>query len=295
MSTSSWYSCGFIFEGHVPDSVLKVPVELAEGVRIERLPAWVKAEEALSLESWSTKKRIEEAVAGFVVEYETDALDANVQKAEEKIFLAGFAVWLAQATGWSAAHLTHFQVKGNASSVRRTGACNALRVRQDDVYAVPEPHSLALAGRFLGAVLRLRRDGNVWIAIRFLTMALTERLWEPRFVLVWIVLEALFGPEDGREITYRLSHRVGMFLGSDAGERVELFRIAKEGYGMRSKVVHGGKLAGLTPERSEMLMNQAEDLVRRALEKVLLEVGLSETFDGKVREQYLDELVFRGG
>jgi hypothetical protein len=289
---SSWYSCGFIFDGYVPDAVLKVPVELAEGVRIERLPDWVKAEDALELESWSTKERIKRAVAGIVVEYEADAMDASVQKAEEKIFLAGFALWLAQPSGWSAAHITHFQKKGQSASVRRTGDCNAVRVRQDEAYAVPEPQALSLAGRLLAAILRLRRDGNVWIAVRFLTMALTEKLWEPRFVLVWIVLEALFGPEDGREITYRLSQRVGIFLGVDPGERVELFRIAKEGYGMRSKVVHGGKLAGLTPERSETLMAAAEDLVRRTLERLLQDGVLAEAFDGKGREQYLDELVF---
>lgn len=289
---SNWYSCGFIFEGHVPDSV-SLPVELADGVRIERLPDWVKVDEATGLESWSTREHIKEAVAGFVMEFEASALDAGAQKAAEKIFLAGVAMWLAQPTGWSPAHITHFGEKGRAGSLRQTGECSVLRVAPDQAYDVPTPEALAKAARLHAAILALRRDGAVWSALRHLTIAAPEDLWEPRYVMMWVALEALFGPEDAREITYRMSQRIGLFLGKEPQERGQLFRDARAGYGMRSKVVHGGRLAGLTGERSGELMMTVEALIRRAVVTLLEDAKLCEIFDGAGREKYLDELAFR--
>ena len=52
------------------------------------------------------------------------------------------------------------------------------------MYEVPSEDAFAVARRLLTEMLSLKRDGNIWTVIRFLTMALTDKHWEPRFVLV---------------------------------------------------------------------------------------------------------------
>ena len=115
------------------------------------------------------------------------------------------------------------------------------------------------------------------------------RIWAIRYSLFWIALEALFGPEDAREITYRLSQRVAFFLGHDRADVKGLFSLTKKGYAYRSKIVHGRwkEDAG-----SESQMAEAEDLVRRSLVRVLEDQELIKTFSGKTRESFLDDLVF---
>lgn len=49
----------------------------------------------------------------------------------------------------------------------------------------------------------------------------------------------MFGAEDGREITYRLSQRIAFFLASNQAEARQLFKEVKKAYSFRSKVAHG--------------------------------------------------------
>jgi hypothetical protein len=102
-------------------------------------------------------------------------------------------------------------------------------------------------------------------------------------------LEAVFGPEDGREITYRLSQRVGFFLGASRVEARQLFDTAKAGYGFRSKIVHGQWKEDLNATKR---MAKAEILFRLALVRILQDLALVTTFSTKKRENFLDSLVF---
>ena len=111
-----------------------------------------------------------------------------------------------------------------------------------------------------------------------------------RFALFWIALEALCGPEDAREITYRLSQRLGFFLGASQSEARELFLKAKKAYGFRSKIVHGRWKED--PENTTR-MAETEDLLRRSLVRIMENKDLTATFSGKSRERFLDDLVFR--
>jgi hypothetical protein len=80
-------------------------------------------------------------------------------------------------------------------------------------------------------------------------------------------LEALFS-NDASELTYKLSERVGWFIGRDAGERIDIFHRVKKAYGIRSKVVHGatdwGKDVVAARETSEFL----DRTLRRVFEAV---------------------------
>ena len=115
---------------------------------------------------------------------------------------------------------------------------------------------------------------------------------EIRYSLFWIALEALFGPEDAREITYRLSQRVALFLAKDSSEARALFTKARNGYGFRSKIVHGRWKGNA---KSQVLMADAERLVRESLVRLLQDDELMKVFCGKKREAFLDDLVFSAG
>ena len=113
-----------------------------------------------------------------------------------------------------------------------------------------------------------------------------------RYALFWIGLEALFGPEDAREITYRLSQRVAFFLSENRKETKQLFATAKKGYGFRSKIVHG---RWKEDKNSEQLMAETESMVRRSLVRILRDPEFTKTFSERGRERFLDDLVFNNG
>src|SRR5262249_40706002 len=63
--------------------------------------------------------------------------------------------------------------------------------------------------------------------IRTVWAGLQTNTVEIRYSLLWIALEALFGPEDGGEITHRLSQRIAFFLKTENPATREMFRTAK--------------------------------------------------------------------
>jgi hypothetical protein len=86
--------------------------------------------------------------------------------------------------------------------------------------------------------------------------------------LLWIALEALFGPRDPGEVAYRLSQNLALFLEADAARRAVTLRQAKKDYGSRSRIVHG-EGGGVEPAEFDRLMDRAQDWVRRALLRIL--------------------------
>jgi hypothetical protein len=119
---------------------------------------------------------------------------------------------------------------------------------------------------------------------------LTESMWEGRYLWQWIVLEALFGPDDPQETTHRLAQRIAIFLKEDLDSRKTYFQRAKEAYGWRSKLVHGAKLSRLTTEKSKSLTIFTEEVVRGAFHKILLSDQLADVLGGKSRDSYLEDL-----
>ena len=113
---------------------------------------------------------------------------------------------------------------------------------------------------------------------------------EIRYILFWVVLEALFGPKDGKEVTYRLCQRLAFFLAQDKVEARKLFDKAKKGYGLRSKIVHGRWKPN---QNSDKFMAEAETFARDSLIRLLQNHELASVFSGRTRESYLDDLVFK--
>jgi Apea-like HEPN len=99
-------------------------------------------------------------------------------------------------------------------------------------------------------------------------------------------LEALIGMD--AELSFRLAFRVAGLLASDDGERVRLFKLMREFYDTRSKIVHGGTLK---PAHQQHLANVEElrSLVRRLLKSfVAFAVNPPNGYSKKFFKEQLD-------
>lgn len=298
-----WYACAIAVDAWFNGRPWETPIELSNEIRLESLPDWVKDDEAIKNLSWSQRDQIKEASWVLATEYEADALGspdpdwkgsaprAIQETVNEKFFLASVALWVAKPSQLTYGPVIHFGRLGDSESHRQSSTLNRILIRDDEVDNVPTTEDFQVAGRYLNSFLSLERESTIWVAVRMLSRGLTEQMWEGRYLWHWIVLEALFGPDNPQETTHRLAQRIAVFLDEDLDKRKEYFRRVKEAYGWRSKLVHGAKIAKLTSEKSRDLTVFTEDTVRRAFSKILDTAALITTLSGKGRDQYLEEMV----
>jgi hypothetical protein len=169
---------------------------------------------------------VQAAKYAFVVEYEAEALGSpdpawkgketrSIQDRQRELaLLASLALWLSKpspACVTLVIHAPHHEGKPLIQQIER----------QDPVLHHPrETHSRISVGDIRRAsslhskLIRVRRNTAVWTALRATFSALQMYAPEIRYALFWIALEALFGPADGREITFRISQRIAFFLAS---------------------------------------------------------------------------------
>jgi hypothetical protein len=105
-----------------------------------------------------------------------------------------------------------------------------------------------------------------------------------------IAAESLFlsdtgDPSERGEMTFRLSTRAGLFSDGTPEERKRVLRFMRDAYNARSGVVHSGSLneaklrtLGGAPATAGEFADDLEELVRRALKKVVRGVASGETF-----------------
>ena len=89
-----------------------------------------------------------------------------------------------------------------------------------------------------------------------------------------IAFEALYVPDGGTEITFKLSVRAAWHLGTDKEHRDELLKKFKQIYSGRSKAVHNGKLDQTVKFGEEHIpisefIQRAQDLCRESILKIL--------------------------
>lgn len=199
---------------------------------------------------------------------------------------------LAKPSKFSYDAILHFDQPGDPESIRQAISFMGLVPHHEDTDSVLSADDSTKATTLHRSIVGLSRNGTLWTAVILLREALTERFWDSRFLLLWVVLEAIFGPSDPREITFRLSQRVAFFLGNDRKRIIEVFKMAKKCYFWRSKVAHGSKLSKLSETESAKILQGVEELVRKALIEILQNNELIKKIDGKKREDFLDGLIF---
>ena len=107
-------------------------------------------------------------------------------------------------------------------------------------------------------------------------------------------LEVLFST-DSSEISHKLAERVALFLGDTFEERKRLFDRVKKLYSVRSKVVHGDVFSEKKTKSVGAISQDADDLLRRVLRRILVSDELCELFEGTLesREEHFIDLVLR--
>lgn len=130
-----------------------------------------------------------------------------------------------------------------------------------------------------GPLYSLRHATPMWAALRFLTFGLRETKGDTRITFLWIAIEALFGRTDAEPgLSKELYRRMAAFFGTGRHEQLASYEIAKAGWLMRCKAVHGGRTADV--ESHEMLERiiEAERMLRTAFNRILRDPQLLATF-----------------
>lgn len=281
-----------------------VPVKFAKDVILCTAPNGIKDAAILDKLALDDRRLFTNARLVLLREYGADSFgdpdpewrgDNHRSKQDlalEAIQIANFALWIAKPAALSFKRVIHADCRTGTWSRVQFARVEPLVPHTDDLNNNLTRLDLSLAARLHPILLGLKRNGAVWIAVCILWLSLRQEEWVVRYLFLWVALEALFGPEDGREITYRLSQRIALFLPSDQRPPKEICEIAKAAYKWRSKVAHGMKLAKLGKELSKQVMHDTESLIRDTLKHILQATDLIRKFDSKQRERYLDDLIF---
>ena len=268
-------------------------------------PAWLRSKETLDRVSDKASTWIKDSSVSIVVEYEATSagdLDPNWQGkpprtkeawATELIYLVYFSLWLSHPTEMTFSSMILAGKPEDKWLYVWHNDFSTIQSIPKDVPAVLSQADLELAKSILSSLRSLENSHSVWLAVRVILQAQEQDWWEGRYLFYWVALEALFGPDSSREITYRLATRAAFFLSKNPDERKQIFQSVKEGYESRSAVVHGMRIDKLTPEKSQTILQNTEDIARRSLLRILTEPGLMEMFQKKRREAYLDDLIFK--
>ncbi len=287
---------------HNVDLSRDTSVELGGGVRLTATPTWVRDQKLLERASAQDREAVQRAAHAFVVSYEAAALgdpdpgstpagSKSIQESKyELCVLANLALWLSKPSPVCFTIVIHAPQFGNEPVAQQVQSHSTLLCHPQDIEARITASDLDIAQKLHRGLVTVKPTSAVFTAIRATWAGLQMNMEAIRYALFWIALEALFGPEDAREITYRLSQRLAFFLAANREEAKNLFLMTKKGYGFRSKIVHGRWKE--EPE-SAARMAEVEALVRRSLVLVIETNDLRSTFSGSAREPFLDNLVWR--
>lgn len=303
-----WYTVAPLKNERALSSDIVLPFELAAGVSLSAPPAEYHDP---AIASWIEKchgseRGFQKARVAFVAKYEADSMGdpdpdwkgpsprSKQDRALDAIRFANIAAWLARPSALGFEFFLHLNVeKIGGVTIWHSGTFFALRTHPDYDGAIVSRADLTKTRELAEALATVPRPGVLATAARMMWFALTEDQWDTKFLLLWVALEALFGPEDyyAKRASAEIPRRVARLFGRDRKEEVEAYRIVEDSYDWRSRVAHGQRVTGMTEAKSKDLVRFAEGMVRTAFRRVLKEPSLIETFsDSNRREAHLDAL-----
>jgi hypothetical protein len=101
--------------------------------------------------------------------------------------------------------------------------------------------------------------------------------------------ESLFST-DTAELSHQLSQRIAFFLHSDPEKRLDLYRLTKKAYAVRSKTVHGDNLDSSVSALKDLAVH-CDELARACLLKIFQDKKLFDTFNSGSRETVSNHLI----
>ncbi len=297
MTKSNYYTVAPLVNVHLPQGSRH---ELAGNLILAETPGWLIKDRMLESLDESDRHAVRSSKYALIASYEAAALGEpdpdwkgkgpkSIQETKyEHCVLANLALWLCCPSPVHFSVVVHAPDFGSGPVSQRMTCHAPLLCHPDDAKKRLRAEDLRLASLLHRSLVEAEQQGTIWTAVRSAWAALQTNMEVVRYALLWIVLEALFGPDDAREITYRLSLRLVRFLETDREQMRSLFSTAKKCYAFRSKIVHGRWKDD--PETTKRIA-ETEALVRRSLIRVLSDGELVRTFSGTTREAFLDDLV----
>jgi hypothetical protein len=281
-----------------------VPFRFTDSILMDKLPEWIRSETVQRELSPSKRDLLEDVDYALIIDYDAETLGERDEKwkgrrersrqstTAECLFLVNLSLWLAHPSSIRFDYFITGQYMSGNWIWRRITEAFPIYPHKKYINDTIKTEDLEVAKQIYKGISETKRSSPTWVAIFSLSTAVYNRTWEVRYLLLWIALEGLFGSEGATEITYRISQRLALFLETESENQRKLYRTSKECYSWRSKVVHGMKTVKLSVDESDELLFTTEELVRRSLNKILLDDTLRSIFNGTQRESYLEELVF---
>ncbi len=284
---------------------LDYPFTWGENTRLDSLPEWLfEKDVAGNLSKWQ-RNRLDNCQLALIEEYQASSLGdpdpswegaparSKQDCAQERMQFVILAIWLAKPSPLTFEIVVHAHAPDDSGRWLVNQLLQIPRTYPDpgEEDADVTREDLEESSALFDAIVRLPRDSAVWTALFTVWRALQEnRQAEYRILLFWVALEAIFGPQDAREIRHRISERMALFLASPGEEAKKVYREAKRGYDLRSKIAHGFNVRDLDPNKAVIQMRQAADWLRDSLRKILRDEDLMNVLNSKSREDFLDEL-----
>ena len=274
---------------------------IGPGVILDAIPAWFKGERQYAEKEFG-KREAFSSQACLRATLEGDGLGElcagpggkqgkNHEVSWERIRIANLALWLARPSALHVELVVTTEPEPGPGGTAISGRfLESIRPHERYAGASLTVNNVETADRLATAIQQLPRPSSVWTATRFLWLALTEELWETRYVNLWVAIEALFGPENRERIGRKLRTRVARFLNDDDREALVARDIVKVGYDLRSAAVHGNRLATRTEPEMPDSMLMSEGIVLTTLRKILTDPELVTKFCSPSRDGYLDGL-----
>jgi hypothetical protein len=275
-------------------------VPFGDGFVLCPVPDWVRSDSMLKSLNKHDQRRVQQASAAFCAKYQAEALGdpdpnwtgPNPRAIQDSKYdagvLANLALWLACPSGAGFTVVLHGPEREWGVAAQRVSSHQPLLCNPRDEGRLTAADVLKAAGLH-NSLLSIDRRTAMWTVVRAVWSGLQMNSEPVRCILFWVALEAMFGPSDGREITYRLSQRYALYMGQSRAERKELFSVAKRGYAFRSKLVHG---EWRTDSKASGRMAEAEQMARTAVVSILSNPDHRGLFCSERREAFLDELAF---
>lgn len=163
------------------------------------------------------------------------------------------------------------------------------------VYDYTEEHLERIKILFDNYIKNLKNEtdksNSILRAITFFKFASESELIITKFINNSIALECIYST-DHKELTYRLSHRVALFLGELGKDRKEIFNKISEIYKHRGKLVHGDKLTEKMSGKFYEVSNNLELFIRHSLTKILEDDKFIKLFSSnKTINKYFEEKI----
>ena len=283
-------------------SDIREAIEFSHGLSLSPMPEWVAKDSMTQRLGERDRHWLSVARIAFIIKYQAGALGEpdpewtgsrphSIQdRARDLAVLANFALWLARPSTVGFDLAFHAPLFDDGWDVQRieTGI-PILLCHPQDVDNDLTIEDIRRASTLHACLAELPLESALWTATRASWAALQMNIEPIRHLLFWIALEAVFGPEDAREMTFRLAQRIALFLRADRAAAIGLFAEAKKAYGFRSKAAHGRWSED--PKGLEFVA-LVEGLVRESFTRILGDSALLERLCGKDREEYLDSLAF---